>query len=379
MGVFSSVDADERKQTAAPGKKALSFLQYLIVNHTRNVSSEELIDRFWGEQSNDPANALKNMLFKTRNFLKSMFPGQENLIVTHPGCYGWNSDIRLELDSEQFEQICLETGRRSGEVYLETLLSAVSLYKGDFLAGNDSDWVLSLRRYYQTLYLDACKMVLPMLQERERWTEIIGICEQASGVDYGEDTFIVYQMQALIEMEHPERAVDTYKRYRETLWREFEIEPAEAVEQIYTLAMSLCQGILEKQDVLKLVTEEETDGRAFFCTFGMFRNIVALEKRHLIRSGGASTLVIVSLGKKSTPTTDARRLERILLESLRAGDPVARLDASTYILMLAGTTEENARLVTERLDRAFHRTYTHSRAHISFRMSKLEAEKHSHN
>ena len=48
---------------AAPGKKALSFLQYLIVNHRRNISAQELIHQFW-EESGDPANALKHMMFK---------------------------------------------------------------------------------------------------------------------------------------------------------------------------------------------------------------------------------------------------------------------------------------------------------------------------
>ena len=43
------------------GKKALSFLQYLIVNHGRNISAEELIEQFWPEtDSSNPANSLKN-------------------------------------------------------------------------------------------------------------------------------------------------------------------------------------------------------------------------------------------------------------------------------------------------------------------------------
>ena len=48
------------------GKKALSFLQYLIV-----ISTEELIEQFWPEaDSSNPANSLKNMMFKTRQMLK---------------------------------------------------------------------------------------------------------------------------------------------------------------------------------------------------------------------------------------------------------------------------------------------------------------------
>ena len=73
-----------------------------------------------------------------------------------------------------------------------------------------------------------------------------------------------------------------------------------------------------------------------------------------------------------TPTTDARRLERVLLEGLRTGDPVARLDAGSYILMLTGATVENAWLVMDRLDRTFHKVYSHSKASISFRVVSLE-------
>lgn len=380
LGSFAckEVGSEQARSSGIPdkiGKKALSFLQYMIVNHARNISSEELIEQFWSEKgSSDPANALKSMLFKTRNLLKTMYPDHENLILTLQGCYAWNPSVRMWLDSEEFEKICLEARKQSGEGYLETLLRAVALYRGDFLSGNDSDWAFSLRRYYQTLYLDVCKMVLPLLQEKERWTEVIGICEQASAVDFASDTFIVYQMQALIAMGHPERAVEAYHAFREMLWEEFEIEPAEQVEQIHMLADGMCQNNMDGLDILKLVAEGEYENHAFFCTFGIFQCIVALEKRHLERSGQSSVLVMVSLGNKVTPTTDARRLERILLEGLRTCDPVARLDASSYILMLTGATMEDARIVAERIDRTFHKVYSHSRACISFRMSALEPE-----
>ena len=137
------------------GKKALSFLQYLIVNHNRNISAEELIEQFWPEtDSSNPGNSLKNMMFKTRQILKTMFPSLENLVLTLQGCFAWNPSVGLEVDAEEFERICMDVRKRSGEDYMEGLLSAAVLYKGDFLSGNDSEWAISLRRYYQTLYLD---------------------------------------------------------------------------------------------------------------------------------------------------------------------------------------------------------------------------------
>ena len=196
-----------------------------------------------------------------------------------------------------------------------------------------------------------------------------------SGVGVSTDTFLVYEMQALIAMGQPEQAVSAYEAFREMLWEEFEIEPTEQMEQLYLLAEGMCQNQVDERDILKLVAEREQDERAFFCTFGVFQSIVALEKRHLERSGKSSVLLLVSLGRKVTPTTDARRLERILEEGLRTGDPIARLNAGSYILMLTGASEENAGIVMDRLDRAFHKAYSHSRACLSFRVFPLKPAK----
>lgn len=375
LGSFSlgSAAEGENRAPGKAGRKVLSFLQYLIVNHGRNISLEELIEQFWPEtESGDPGNALKNMMFRTRSYLKKMFPGQKELIQKLPGCYVWNPDVRVEVDAEQFEQGYLEARRERGEARIQRLLQTVALYKGDFLAGNDSDWAVPIRHYYQTLYLDACKEVLSALQEEERWTEMIGICEQAYEVDFSMDAFVVYHMQALIALGQPEKAVQRYQMFRRMLWQEYEIEPTAKVEQMFALASGMCQGGMDGQDILKLVSESGGEKGAFFCTFGVFQSIVALERRHLARSKQTSTLVVISLGNKTTPTTDARRLQRVLLEGLRTGDLVARLDAGSYIVMLTGASVESTRAVIRRVEQQFRRTYANSSAHITFRTSPLK-------
>ena len=86
---FELLGAFECEGHAIPqktGKKSLSFLQYFIVNHTRSISSEELIGQFWGE-SRDPASALRNMLFKTRNLLRDTGGGCDRLLPRRSGHY----------------------------------------------------------------------------------------------------------------------------------------------------------------------------------------------------------------------------------------------------------------------------------------------------
>lgn len=376
LGGFSYASADGRNgPPLKAGRKVLSFLQYLIVNHECCIPSEELIGKFWEENSADPAGALRYMLFKVRGLLKTMFPEQEDLLLTLPGCYVWNPKVRLNLDTERFEAACLEARKKKGKEHVKLLLLAVSLYKGDFLCANDSEWAMILRQYYRALYLDMCREILPLLAKEERWIEVLNICEHAYSVDFTVEDFIIYQMRALMALGQPEQAVKKYEAFRDKMLREFEMSPGSRVERLYALAAGLCQKSMESAEIFELVCEGNMDQRAFFCTFEIFQSIVALERRHLARTKQTSALAIVSLGRGEVPIADVRRLERILLKSLRTGDPMARLETGSYILMLTGADMENARLVMNRIDRAFHTAYRRSHADITYHIAVLSSEK----
>lgn len=376
VGDSSLWDHASSKSLGKAGKKTVSLLQYLIVHHTRNVSADELFDVFWAEsESRDPANALANMLFKVRSLLKKMFPQQAHLLRTLQGCYAWDSEVQIVLDSEAFETTCLKAGKSTGPERMELLWQAASLYQGDFLPGNDSEWAELLRQYYRNLYLDACKALLPLLEEAGQWTKIVNVCNRAYQVEFYMEDFTAYQMYAFITMGQPEQALERYEAFRQRLLNEIGLSPSERIERLCTLAHNV--GTADRGDAdepFALVCEDISDNNAFFCSFEVFRNIVALEKRHLQRSGQASTLVIVSLDSSTVASTDVKRLERILKESLRIGDPVARLNAVSYILMLSGVDSEKAQIVTSRIDSGFHRAYRNSAAQLSFRMSVLHRE-----
>lgn len=367
------------------GKKALSFLQYLVVHHTRSISFEELIERFWPEDICDaPGIALRRMMYTIRRILETMFPETDSLLITLPNCYVWNPDICLRLDTELFEAAYMEArkvpenlggGKSGGEEKCRLLLQAVALYKGDFLAGNDSSWVPELRQYYMTLYLDACKEALPLLYQSERWMELLDVCAQAYRTDFAVEEFTLYRMRALIAIGQPEQAIRQFEVFRDRMLEEYEIMPSREAEQLSLLAAGLRKKEAGDQDVFNLVMEDVEEPQAFFCPFEIFRKIAALERRHIERSGQPASLVVVSIGDKAVPVTDARRLERLLLEKLRSGDPVARLGADSYILLLIGANEENARLVMGRIDTDFHRTYRHSNANITYRIAPLRREK----
>lgn len=373
VGDSSLWDHANGKSLGKAGKKTVSLLQYFIVHHTRSIPADELFNVFWPEgESGNPANALANMLFKVRSLLKKMFPQQAHLLRTLQGCYAWDSEIPIALDVEVFESACLKAGKSIGAKRMESLWQAVSLYRGDFLPGNDSEWAEMLRQYYRNLYLDACKALLPLLEEAEQWTKIVSVCSRAYQVEFYVEDFTAYQMYAFIAMGQPDQALERYKAFRQRMLNEMGISPSERMERLRILAQNI--GASDRDDeseLFTLVCEESFDRGAFFCGFEVFRNIVALERRHLERSAQASTLVIISLDSNAVASTDANRLERILKENLRVGDPVARLNAASYILMLSGVDAEKAQIVTSRIDSSFHKINRDSTAQLSFRLSVL--------
>lgn len=339
------------------GKKLSSFLEYLILNHSKDISAEELINTFWPEDSsNDPGSALKYTMHKTRALLGQMFPHIGNLLITQRGHYIWSPDVKLVLDTERFEKGCIDAKRPKNTMSSRELMQVLELYDGDILTHNDAEWLLPLRIYYRTLYIDACKAVLEQLSSEDRWLDIIRVCENAYAQEPMVEEFTSYMMAGLIAIGQPERAMEKYEAYRTYIWTELNLVPGEELEQLQVAAIEALHAD-DETDIVRLLAEVETETSAFLCSFSAFRSIVILEARHMLRNEEESTILVVKAEKKgdekALPATDIRRLEKVLLKTLRAGDPVARLNAGSYIVLLSGASEENARKVMDRIDRAF--------------------------
>ena len=56
------------------GRKLRSFIEYLIVNHDSDISSEDLREKFWpADKSVNPSSSLKYTMHKARAVLSAMF------------------------------------------------------------------------------------------------------------------------------------------------------------------------------------------------------------------------------------------------------------------------------------------------------------------
>lgn len=358
------------------GKKQQAFLAYLILNHSRKFSSNELIDAFWSNDGKDPANSLKNMMHKTRTLLRSIYPDMDDVIVTCPGGYAWRHDLQIEVDTDQFERLYHEAKSLPiGEAY-PTEQQAFDLYTGEILPGTSLDWLDHRNTYYQTIYIDICKSLALRQLENEQWNDALYICEKAYRLAPEIEEFTICQMQALINLGMPNQAVKHYEDYCVQLWKNYNLHPSNAVEQVHSLAQ---HTLYETQDTIEKIASELSalteQRRSFLCSLPIFRNLVQLELRQMIRSKQPSSLAFLTIKnlQAAPPSpTDIRRVERVLLDGLRTGDPFTRLNQGSFIVLLPGASEENSHKVMVRIKDAFYSAYPRSTVTLQHNIYPLQ-------
>ena len=77
-------------------QKLWNVLCYLIVHRDRTVPQSEFISLFWpDENSANPVNALKTLLYRVRAMLEPLFPQDTPPILSQRGAYSWNPAVRI--------------------------------------------------------------------------------------------------------------------------------------------------------------------------------------------------------------------------------------------------------------------------------------------
>jgi len=80
---------------------------FLIANRNRELTQDDIINALWAdEESENPANALKNLAYRLRNTLKALDnPGEKtSYIKIKRGVYSWNNDNPCVVDIEEIEK-----------------------------------------------------------------------------------------------------------------------------------------------------------------------------------------------------------------------------------------------------------------------------------
>ena len=366
-------------------KKVWLLLAYLICCRSSGTSQEALLSLLQGgsDESADPGGRIKTMFHRARTMLNQLGENfGHTLILNQGGNYLWNTEIPLQLDVEQFEQLCTSASRESGkDARLALYLQALELYRGDFLPKLSAEpWVIPISAYYHQMYLSAAEEALALLEQDSRWDDCIRLCQQALKIEpYSE---AVYQalMRSQLALELRSAALHTYEEMCELLFSAFGVMPSDESRRLYRLAARETEGsAIPAGTVREQLREPAGTKGAMVCEYDFFRLLYRVQARSLPRSGDTIHIALLSLhgqnGKelpRRSLDTAMENLQDLIVHALRQGDVISKCSVSQLIIMLPQANYENSCAVCQRILRAFHRQYPHSPAQIRFSVQPLE-------
>ena len=348
------------------GKKMRTLLQYLIAHREREVSQNELIEQLWPDSDN-PANALKTLVHRTREVLSGILPEGTEFILANHGSYRINLDVDCFIDSGEFAKLCdmadNESLSRTKRVHLYK--KAFSLYKGGYLAASSFEtWVLPINVYFHTLYFAAVDKCVRLLYPMGKFTDIITICEHAMIISPMDEKIHEHLIRAMVAMGEYTAAAKQYEYIKRLLLEQYGTVPSPRLTELFELTVKPRSDMQRNLEVvLGELSEDKLSEGGYFCEYEVFKYIFRLYKRESIRQKTKLSICLVTLeGKNGEELTDNKLLSKEMQKladcigvSLRMRDVFTKYSRAQYILLLPGADGPSSAGIISRIMGKFQR------------------------
>lgn len=362
-----------------------NLLGYLISNRHRSVSQDELIEILWPDESSEnPANALKNLVYRIRTALSAAgIEDAKEMICYRRGTYYWNNENPCVVDTEQFEQTVARAGEAActADERILLLLKAIALYKGNFLPlFSYEKWVVPLAAYYRSLYFRAVHNVCELLADAGRYAELGDVCTKASEIDPFEEEVHRYYILSLVRRNKTSAALEHYNYVGNLFYREMGVRVSEEMRALYREIAGTLGNIQTDLDVIKEdLSEKSAPKGAFYCEYEVLRCMYRVEARAAARTGQTVFVGLLTVTEQDGQVPPVAKLAKVMEElmetirgSLRRGDVFSRFSATQFILMLPTLTYENGEMVMQRICRYYRNEYRSRNVRITASLQPLD-------
>lgn len=349
-------------------KRVWMLIQYLIARRNAPISLDTLLRDIWdGRECGDPENALKNLVYRARTLLRDLSGDQSQFIIFLNGTYAWNNQYECSVDSEKFlayaEKACSREG--TDEKRIGWCRKAIELYQGGFLPKSSySTWVILESERYRKLYLDCVSDLCGLLTEKNRFEEMIPVCEGALRLLPYEESVHILLLKAYSNTGNEGRAHDYYERAVRLFYQEFGLNLVKLFKPYVSRISDSSRPQTDLENIRSDLQEKTKTKGAFYCDYDMFKCLYRSQVRMMPRTGLSIFLILFTLNGKNgaAPEPEAlkvasEKLKNALLTGMRKGDTVASCSATQYIAMLQTVTAETAQSVVQRVMRRFRFDY----------------------
>jgi DNA-binding SARP family transcriptional activator len=367
FGKFQVTDGKELlDEESLHSPMLLKLLIYMLLYRDKVLTTEDIAYAVWQDDDmENPAGALKNLMYRLRKVLNSLF-GETEFIITNRGSYHWNPEVIVSLDIDEFERLIvkakMENVCEQAIIYYE---EALDLFQGDFMVQlMDMSWIIPLNTYYHSLYLSAVKALAELYSKSGQFELLEKLCSDALLFEKGDEQLYCYQIQARMRCGKIALALESYENAREIMEKELGIRKTAILNKVYEelLTMSKGQNSYSLNEVHNDIVEEEPSG-VFLCGYPIFKEIYHLEARKSARAETEESLVLFTVSGKMDMSPELSEfyvrhtmsgLEETICESLRVGDVAAKYSDSQFIVLLPSCTRDLAAHVANRLIDQLH-------------------------
>lgn len=348
-------------------RKMWTLLQFMIANHNREISQNELIELLWGDKESDnPVGALKTSLHRLRACLDSLgLPEGVEIIINSMGTYSLNNRLDCYIDFDEFDMLYKKSTLAQSEKEKTNLyLAAIDIYNGDFLNRSRSEsWVVPINNYYHSLYLRIVHDTIEILYKHKYYTELLSVCRKAFDIERLDDRIHLYYVKALLDTGETAAAKQHYTYVVDLFYNKNGINPSPEFVALYEKTVKDDNAYNADFGVLKGQLDSIDDGiGAYYCEFAFFKHVYQLEIRDAVRSGRPTNLCLITAVSKSQEELETKQLNRIMTKlsdcissSLRSRDVYSRYSASQFVMLLTNTTRDQAGMVLDRILKRFKR------------------------
>ncbi|MFD3804517.1 BTAD domain-containing putative transcriptional regulator [Streptomyces sp. NPDC058611] len=176
--------------------KARGLFQYLVVHRGQMLTRDRLYESLWPGTDSTSGSSLKVAAHALRRVLDAHpdRPGDSGIRLVYRD-FGYVLHVNgLWSDLDRFQEL-VHTGLRASvardaPLARTRLRAALDLYGGEFLRGENADWVVEQREYLRALALRALGVLRTDAEAREDAVELIELCMRTLEIDrHHEETY----------------------------------------------------------------------------------------------------------------------------------------------------------------------------------------------
>lgn len=360
------------------GKNLKQFFEVLLYYRLNPLSKEQLIDLLWNDSDN-PSSALKFAVHKLRQLLSSQALFKDlDIIVTTKNGYGINPDIEITVDTEEVDRLWRLANDKSVSVVekRELLNQLQLLIKQPFLVNSSHlMWTVPIREYYTGLFNRSLLFLLNEFELEKQYEYVMDLAQIGLKMEPFNEDFHYYYLNALVLSAQYRKAIDYYENLSKQFYKEFNLQLSLRTKNLYNFIIA--KEELETLDISELMNNLNDNSEfqgALYCEYEVFKRLYQIALRNSERTEEQTYVMLFDLSCTENDYVVSKMLERLKTAigvSLRKGDVFARMNVSQFILLLPCKNDENAHMISNRIQQGFYKNTDRKLARVHYHISKL--------